>query len=514
MRRMIHSMGIVFWMTIFVLIAPGHARASDYFDAATGTIHLREVAVGDVVYKRVGVGLGQVQSLAPGDPRTATSIYSASSGLLSIPFIRVGASAFTNAVVSITDVRYVESDLRSNTPLPSGETYGAFKAAVLTAWRQTPQYIDPADYQAQLRRMESSATCYGFGSEDIIPIPRSGLNWGDGVHVNALFPMRTTKYQRLFTPVSTFPSPFVRVAIDANVYAMNDERISQLRWALVDRLIHLGSANPSTTVRQELRTQLLNYARANALSEGLLTNWSTTVTPNTPVHYEIIPLSLNLIHAFSHAAPLFSSSERQMVGDWLNRLVARVLTSAWSRNKQDNKVYFRSQVALAWGLITGDSDLVRNAITHFKHAINEMRPDGSFINESSRGGSANLYQSQATDSVLSLALALEENLGLPALNFQVDGKSVWSAAGRVLDAYADQVRIASQYGKSCQEGSFGSVVAPDPRWGSNLQSISFLRVALKRDGLGTAPTRIRAIPWEKYYYPEREGVDWMALLGD
>jgi hypothetical protein len=196
------------------------------------------------------------------------------------------------------------------------------------------------------------------------------------------------------------------------------------------------------------------------------------------------------------------------------RLVARVLTSAWSRNKQDNKVYFRSQVALAWGLITGDSELVRNAITIYKHAINEMRPDGSFINESSRGGSANLYQSQATDSILSLALALEENLGLPAFNFQVDGKSVWNAAGRVLDAFADQVRIASQYGKSCEQGSFGSVAAPDPRWGSNLQSISFLRLALKRDGLGNAPTRIRAMTWDKYYYPEREGVDLMALLGD
>lgn len=513
MLRMIYSMAIASWAVIFLVGVPGHAGASDYFDAATGTIHLREVAVGDLVYKRVGVGLGQVQSLAHGDPRTAASTYSPDNGLLSIPFIRVGTTAFTNAAVSITDVRYVESDLRSQTPLPSGETYGAFKAAVLAAWRQTPKYIDPADYQAQVRLLESSTTCYGFGSEDIIPVPRSSLSWGDLVHVNTLFPMRTTKYQRVFTPASAFPSPFVRVAIDANVYAMNDERISQLRRALVHRLIHLGSANPDSTVRQELRTQLLDYARANALSEGLLTNWSSTVTPNTPVHFEIISLSLNLIHAFSHAAPLFSSAERQIVGDWLNRLVSRVLTSSWG-NKQDNKVYYRGQVALAWGLITGDSELVRNAITLFKHAINEMRPDGSFINESSRGGSANLYQSQATDSVLSLAFSLEENLGLPALNFQIDGKSVWSAAGRVLDAYADQVRIASQYGKSCEQGSFGSVTAPDPRWGSNLQSISFLRVALKRDGLGTAPTRIRALPWANYYYPEREGVDLMALLGD
>lgn len=124
-------------MTIFVVVVTGQAWASDYYEAATGTIHLREVAVGDVVYKRVGVGLGQVQSLAQGDPKTASSIYSGSSGLLSIPFVRVGTTAFTNAVVSITDVRYVDSYLSSNTLLPSGETYGAFKAAVLAAWRHS-----------------------------------------------------------------------------------------------------------------------------------------------------------------------------------------------------------------------------------------------------------------------------------------------------------------------------------------------------------------------------------------
>lgn len=180
-------MAIAIWAVIFLVGVPGHARASDYFDAATGTIHLREVAVGDVIYKRVGVGLGQVQSLAQGAPRTATSIYLPSSGLLSIPFIRAETTAFTNAAVSITDVRYVESDLRAKTPLPSGETYGACKAAVLAAWQQTPRYIDPADYQAQVRLLESSTTCYGFGSEDIIPAPRASLSWGDGVHINTLF---------------------------------------------------------------------------------------------------------------------------------------------------------------------------------------------------------------------------------------------------------------------------------------------------------------------------------------
>lgn len=489
------------------------ARASDYYDAQINAVRLREVAVGDAVYKKVTVRLGQLQSLAQGEPQAALSSYSPTNGVLSIPFVRVGGTAATNAAVTISEVLGVESALALATPLPSGETYGAFKAAVLAAWRESPRYIDPTSYQTQLRQMETSTTCFGFTSEDIIPSPRASLSWRDGVHVPTLYPMRATRYARVFERPPSFPEPFVRISVDANTYAQNDPRVSQLRSALVDSLINLSTATPSAAIREQLRATLLAYAQANALSEGLLTNWSATVTANTPVHFEVMPLTLNLIHAFSHVAPLLSTSERQIVGDWLHRLVSRVVASSWGTGKQDNKAYYRSQVGLAWGLITGDSSLVRNAILIFKHAINEIRPDGSFVNESSRGGSANLYQSQATDSILSIAVALEENLGLPALSFQVNGKSVWTAAGRVVDAYFNQVGIASQYGKSCEQGSFGTVTNPDSRWGT-LQSISFLRVALKRDGLGAAPARLRALPWSAYYYPEREGVDLISVLGD
>jgi hypothetical protein len=140
-----------------------------------------------------------------------------------------------------------------------------------------------------------------------------------------------------------------------------------------------------------------------------------------------------------------------------------------------------------------------------------MRLDGSFVNESSRGGSANLYQSQATDSLISLAASLEENLGLPALNFEINNKSVWSAANRTLDAYENQVKIASQYGKSCESASYGSTASPDSRWGS-LQSISFLRVGLYRDAPNQFLQRLQSLRFDSYYYPEREGLDLITLL--
>jgi hypothetical protein len=52
---------------------------------------------------------------------------------------------------------------------------------------------------------------------------------------------------------------------------------------------------------------------------------------------------------------------------------------------------------------------------------------------------------------------------------------------------------------------------PDIRWG-NLQSISFLRVALFRDAPSQFAERLHKLPFEDYYYPEREGLDLITLL--
>jgi hypothetical protein len=486
---------------------------SDYYDVQKNIVNLREVVVDNTAYKNVAVRLGQVQSVEQGSSVAPFSTFSFATGVLRVPFVRAGSVAYKNVSVTIGDVLSVGSELPLSNFLPSGETYIDFKQSVIAAWHESANYMDPIEYKEQLARLNQSLICYGFFSKDIIPITRDDLNWEEGVYIQNLYPMRRSGYDNPIFHDIKFPDPFVRVNVDANSYAQTDQNIAALRGALTDALINLNSRNPSNAVMKQLKESLLSYARANAISEGVLTNWSTEITPNTPVHFEILPLTMSFIHAFNHVNNTYTSSEKRTVGNWLNKLVSRVLASSWGDNKQDNKVYYRSQIALAWGIVTGDSRLVRNSILIFKNAINEMRMDGSFINESSRGGSANLYQSSATDSILSIALALEENFGLPALDFSIDGKNVWTAAGRVVDAHLNQVSIASQYGKNCEGGSFGTVNNPDSRWGA-LQSISYLRIALKREGLGESPNRIRSLPWKSYYYPEREGIDLLALVGN
>ena len=492
----------------------GQGFASDYFDGATNQIRLREVKVGDSFYNSVVVEMGELIRLKNGPPEAAHSSFSFTDGVLFIPFIRVNSTLFTNASVSVRFVAEIGGTIADRALLPSGETYGQFKRAVFSAWNEKPAYIDRQRYEELLKEVSSSTTCFGFVVDDIIPPVRRLLSWGGTVYINELYPMRKPESSRRpFSQDISFPEPFSSVGTDANVYAQDDQRVVQLRAALIQRLQNIGIPAAEELAAEELKTALFDYARANALRDGLLTNWSSQVTPNTPVHFEILPLTLNLVHSFSFVANRYTPAERELVGKWLTNLVSTVLISSWGTGRQDNKAYYRSQIALAWGIVTGDSKLVRNAIHIFKHAIHEMRPDGSFINESSRGGSANLYQSSATDSIVSLAVSLEENLGLPALTFELDGKSAWTAMARVLDAVENQVKIASQYGKSCQGGSFGTVTQPDSRWG-NLQSISYLRIGQKREGLKGVTERIRSINWSDTYYPEREGIELVRALGN
>ena len=487
------------------------ANAIDFYTPETNTITIANVDVGDMTYSKAKVRLAEVKNLKGGAPESINDQYSFADGLLKISRVYVGTKPYSNVTVSIDEVVSVGSGFAKSAVLPSGETNAAFNAKVLAAWNQAPQYIDKSDYEKQLISLAEKNSCFGFFSSDIIPSKPKLISWRNSQIIRTLYPLRFENFVSNKIPFRAEPVPFVKVNIDANVYAQNDQNVNELRSFLVDMNVYLSSNQANNIYKDQLKSFLIKFAEKNSLSEGLYTNWSSTITENTPVHFEILPLTLSLIHSFNYTNKLMSKDELDLVGSWLNRLVTTTIKSSWGGGGQDNKAYYRSQIALAWGLIIGDADLVKNAILIFKNAINEMRADGSFVNESSGGGSANLYQSQATDSLISLAASLEENLGLPALNFEINNKSVWSAANRTLDAYENQVKIASQYGKSCESASYGSTASPDVRWGS-LQSISFLRIGLYRDAPNQLLQRLQILPFDSYYYPEREGIDLITLL--
>jgi hypothetical protein len=245
------------------------------------------------------------------------------------------------------------------------------------------------------------------------------------------------------------------------------------------------------------------------LSKGLDANFSWAKVGQEPVHFNVLPLTINLIHSFALTFESMSTTEREVVGSWLQRIVATVVKGSWGY-RQDNKAYFRTQIALSWGILTGQKHLIENAIVLFKHAINEMRPDGSFPTESARGGSANMYQQSATESIVSLATSLQEHFGLPAMQFHRNGRSIWSAATRSVDIWKDRLVEIRKYGKLCPGGSSGSLEDP-VSWERLDWDLSFLKIALKRSAPADLKVRIQALPFENlarfYDGDSREGID-------
>lgn len=399
---------------------------------------------------------------------------------------------------------------------PSGVDSVTFIKEVSQAWEQTPDYASQESLKEKWDAIANANECFeGFSYPDIKPTPNENLNWKYATILGKLYPYRNKNNFSPFKNIREKPKPFVSVQIDANVYAQTDENIDKTTQYLWDMLSAYDDENQEQSIVLELKNFLIEFAQANALSDGLWTNWPGEY--EKPVHYSVMSITPLFIHAFDLAARYMSISERTIAGTWLNRLIGDVLKSSWGGtdgNRQDNKAYFRTQIALNWGIITGDAKLIGNAITMFKHAINEMRPDGSFPVESSRGGSANMYQSTATEHILAIAIALSEHFGLPAFTFTKDNKTVWTAISRVLDAFDDQVKIASEYGKNCPGGSFGSIDKPDYSWpGYENSNIGFLLVGKSRVAPANILNRINKLKFGTNPINGKEGIDFRSLLG-
>ena len=388
---------------------------------------------------------------------------------------------------------------------PTGVDSVTFINEVSQAWDQIPDYASQESLKEKWDAAANANECFeGFNYPDILPTPNEDLNWESATILGKLYPYRNKNNFSPFKSISEKPEPFVSVQIDANVYTASDENISKTVLYLSDMLSAYDDENQEQSIVLELKNFLIEFAQANALSDGLWTNWPGDY--EMPVHFTVMAITPFFIHAFDLAARYMSVSEKTIVGTWLNRLIGDVLKSSWW-NRQDNKAYFRSQIALDWGIITGDATLIANAITMFKHAINEMRPDGSFPNESSRGGSANFYQFQATESIMAIAIGLNEHFGFSTYTFTKDNKTIWTAASRVLDAVDDPVKIASEYGKDCPGGSSGSVDEPTD------YGIGFLLVAKSRTAPDNILNRINKLKFGTNPTNGREGIDFQSLLG-
>ena len=109
-----------------------------------------------------------------------------------------------------------------------------------------------------------------------------------------------------------------------------------------------------------------------------------------------------MIIAYSDVSTSLTQSEKVQVGKWINRLVEQSQQSDFY-SRQDNKAYLRHLSALLWGIVINDKGLIEQAKQGYQNAIFDMRPDGTFPKDVSRGGTGIHYQNRSTNALMAIA---------------------------------------------------------------------------------------------------------------
>jgi hypothetical protein len=103
--------------------------------------------------------------------------------------------------------------------------------------------------------------------------------------------------------------------------------------------------------------------------------------------------------------------------------------------------------------------LIEQAKKGYQNAIFDMRPDGTFPTDVSRGGSGLQYQNTAVNALVSMA-GYSTLIGENWIEYEVNGRSIRDAAEWIDKASADP-RLNAIYGRLCDGGSYGTIDKPN-----------------------------------------------------
>ncbi len=195
------------------------------------------------------------------------------------------------------------------------------------------------------------------------------------------------------------------------------------------------------------------------------------------------------------------ASTRARIERWLGGLVERnrqrrIDLTSDEVSARNNHAYLAAGVLMAWGALTGDPGLVETAVTIYRRAIADMRPDGSFPLETMRGARALWYQRHAVASLVTIA-EIAAVQGIDLYGYRVEGRDLHRAVRFLLDAVADPQRVW-RYAEAN--------INPGPVRDYRRQDLRFLR---------RRPHGRHYMAWAEIYmarFPEREESRRLARL--
>jgi hypothetical protein len=209
---------------------------------------------------------------------------------------------------------------------------------------------------------------------------------------------------------------------------------------------HLASyrADPSGPEGRAVIDAMVAWAKGKALTKGIM------VGGNGPVIFAVATLASSILNAYADVAPVMTAEEREVVGPWLNKFMIALAGHADEFRTQNHAAGYGLMIA-TWGLATGDAAAVQFAIDTYKLAIHDMRPDGSFAQDHSRGANGLSYNNLITGDLVMLAGLLQSSLGVDLFAYKVDGRSIHTAVDYAVNALKDPVAANLKYALPCPQ---------------------------------------------------------------
>ena len=249
------------------------------------------------------------------------------------------------------------------------------------------------------------------------------------------------------------PKPLIDAKISSK-YGGQDQKRFQPIYEFLNTNIGLNRIEPNGVAERRLKEFFLTWSFADALSKNIRFKLMKTFRLDFHVQSLLPPM----IIAYSDISGSLNSKERVEVGKWLNRLVEQSQKSDFYF-RQDNKSYLRHLTALLWGMVIGNDDLIEQARKGYKHAILDMRPDGTFPTDVSRGGSGIHYQNRSTNALMAMA-GYSTLIGENWVEYEVNGRTIKNAVDW-LDKANSNPSLNKVYARQCDGGSNATIENPN-----------------------------------------------------
>jgi hypothetical protein len=183
----------------------------------------------------------------------------------------------------------------------------------------------------------------------------------------------------------------------------------------------------AASYREQLASEILSVARQKPLK------WPPE--DGAPHYHELLWLTPYVI-AYAHTRGLFEKSEQKEIETWIKSRFKLIEKTGLAKQRTNNRVYHYGAALSAYGYAVGSKSHMRKAYGIYKTAIDKLRVDGSFLEDSERGGSALHYTNSAIGNLVAIAEILE-TAGYDAYGYSNEGRSLHLAIGFLMRANAN-----------------------------------------------------------------------------